>query len=121
MKPAIDQTGQRVQVDGGVGFTFETKLEDPLPVVTGPQIERQLSGCHYDPVLPSGLLPKGTSFKIRVSVNEQGRETGESFPDGIPWAVVQRTGLNAADCHFKPYMVNGQPSYYYIDFVFTAP
>lgn len=29
-KPAVDQTGQRVQIDGGLGFAFETKIGDPF-------------------------------------------------------------------------------------------
>jgi hypothetical protein len=67
------------------------------------------------------LLPGGTTFKIRVSVNEKGKNTGESFPPGIAWDVIRKSGLNTIDCRFKPLVVNGQPTYYYIDFEFTAP
>lgn len=121
LKPAVDATGKRVQVDGGLGFVFDTKIDSPLPVITGAQIESQASGCGYKPVLQAGLLPSGSTFKIRVSVNENGKNTGESFPPGIDWSVIQKTGLNTGGCKFKPYLVDGKPTYYFIDFVFTAP
>ncbi len=121
LKPAVDSTGKRLQVDGGLGFVFDTKIDNPLPVITGAEIGSVASGCGYNPVLPAGLLPSGTTFKIRVSVNEKGKNTGESFPAGIEGDAVQRSGLHIRNCHFKPYIVNGQPTYYFIDFVFTAP
>jgi hypothetical protein len=121
LKPAVDSSGKRVQVDGGLGFIFDTKIEDPLPVVTGAQIESLSSGCGYNPLLPLGLLPSGTTFKIRVGVNEQGKLTGESFPPNVPWNVIQKAELHTIDCRFKPYMVNGKPTYYAVEFVFTAP
>ncbi len=121
LKPAVNADGKHVQVDGGLGFVFDTKIDNPLPVITGAQIDSQVSGCGYHPILPAGLLPSGTTFKIRVSVNEKGKNTGESFPPGIPWSVISKTGLDTGNCRFKPYLVNGNPTYYFIDFTFTAP
>ncbi len=121
LKPAVDATGKRLQVDGGIGFLFDTKIGDPLPVITGAQIETLSTGCGCLPILPPGLLPSGTSFKITVGVNEQGKLTGESFPPGIPWEVIQKAGLHTGDCKFKPYLVNGKATYYGVEFVFTAP
>ena len=114
-------SGIAQQMETPLVLHFYTHIGDPLPVLTGKDIDKVASGCRYDPVLPSGLLPSGSSFKIRVSVNENGKNTGEVFPSGIPWAVIQRARLDTMGCRFKPYLVNGQPSYYHIDFVFTAP
>jgi hypothetical protein len=121
LRPATDSSGQKVQVDGGLGFAFDTKIEDPLPAITGQQIAEFVSGCNYNPILPKGILPSGTSFKIRVSVDEEGKDTGESYPGGIPWKAIQSTGFNSRSCNYKPYMENGKPTYHYIDFVFPAP
>lgn len=121
LSPATDSSGQRVQVDGGLGFAFETKIEDPLPVITGSQIAELVTGCNYNPILPKGILPSGTSFKITVGVNEQGKDTGVGFPAGVPWNAVQSAHLNDTECHYKPYIVNGKATYYSIEFVFTAP
>jgi hypothetical protein len=113
--------GVAQQMETPLVLHFTSHIADPLPVVTGEEINKVASGCGYDPVLPAGLLPSGTSFKIRVSVNEQGKNTGEVFPSGVPWNVIQKAKLNTMNCHFKPYLVNGQPWYYHIDFVFSAP
>jgi hypothetical protein len=121
LRQARDQSGNPVQVDGGLGFVFNTKIENALPVVIGTQIEKYVSGCRYNPVLPRGVLPSGTSFKIRVSVDERGKDTGESFPGGVQWNAIQSTGFNAVSCRYKPYLLNGKPTCYFIDFEFTAP
>jgi hypothetical protein len=109
------------QMETPLVLHFKTQIGDPLPVVTGNDIEKYASGCHYNPVLPPGLLPSGTTFKIRVSVTEDGKDAGIIFPPDIPWTVIQKTGLKDHDCHFQPYMINGQRWYHHIDFVFTAP
>ena len=121
LRPAKDQAGNPVQIDGALGFLFDTKIDNPLPVVTGPDIQKQLGGCTYNPTLKAGLLPSGSIVKVRYSVNEKGKLTGESFSDNNGFKVMYSTGLSAKSCHFLPYLVNGQPSYYFIDFVFTAP
>jgi hypothetical protein len=46
LRPATDSTGQRVQVDGGLGFAFDTKIENPIPVITGSEIGNLVSGCN---------------------------------------------------------------------------
>lgn len=121
LRPAADQQGKRVQVDGGLGFQFQSKIENPFPVVTGPEIAKFVSGCNYTPVLPKGVLPTGTSFKIHVSIDETGKDAGESFPARIPWKAIQSTRFEPTSCHYKPYLVKGKPTYYFIDFEFTAP
>lgn len=121
MRPATDQDGNRVQVDGGLDFAFDTKIDDPLPVITGREISKFVSGCHYYPVLPKGVLPSGTTFKIQVSINEQGKNTGMSLPPDIPLKASLSTGLYLPNCQFKPDVVNGKATDYFIDFVFTAP
>ena len=113
--------GAPVQMETPLVMHFSTKIGEPLPVLTGDDIAKYTSGCNYNPILPVGLLPSGTTFKIRVSVNEQGKNTGEIFPQNIPWEVIQKTGLDTMHCRFKVYLVNGQPWYHHIDFVFNAP
>jgi hypothetical protein len=113
--------GVAVQMETPLVLHFSTKIGDPIPVLTGGDIKKYAPGCGYNPVLPKGLLPSGTTFKIRVSVNERGEDTGETFPQDIPWSVVQRAHIDPRSCHFKPYLINGQPWYHHIDFVFTAP
>jgi hypothetical protein len=120
-KPATDTTGKPTQVEGSLSFPFETHIGNALPTVTGADIQKYVSNCTYKPILPAGLLPSGTTFKIRAGVNEDAKETGESFPEGIPWKVIQRTGLEPHRCQYRQYIENGKPTYYAVEFTFTAP
>lgn len=113
--------GVPVQMETPLVLHFKTQIGDPIPVITGKDIDSVVSGCHYKPVLPKGLLPSGTTFRIRVSVNEQGKDTGESFPNGVPENVVQKAWQELQSCRYKIYLVNGQPWFHHIDFAFTAP
>jgi hypothetical protein len=122
LKPAADKTGKPLQVDGGLAFLFDIAAANSLPVLSGDQIAPQIKGnCPYNPVLPAGLLPSGTTFKIRVAVDEQGKETSKSYPPNIDGNVIFKTGFEKVRCNYKPYLVNGRPTYYFIDFAFTAP
>jgi hypothetical protein len=121
LKPAVDKAGNAIQIDGGLGFLFETRIDNPIPGISGADIQRQMEGCKYNPTLPAGVLPSGTVVKFHISVNEKGQVTGKSFSDINALKVMHAVGLDSKDCHFKPYIVNGQPSYYFLDFVFTAP
>ena len=69
LRPAVDAAGNAIQVDGGLGFAFESHIDDPIPIITGADIGKVMSGCPYNPVLQKGLMPSGSSFTIRVSVN----------------------------------------------------
>jgi hypothetical protein len=113
--------GVAQQMETPLVLHFSSHIADPLPVLTGDQIKTVMSGCAYNPILPPGLLPSGSSFKIRASVNETGKLTGESYPAGVPKAALDAADIHFWECHFKPYLVNGQPWYYHIDFEFTAP
>jgi hypothetical protein len=120
IKPVLDQAGTPIQIDGGLGFHFDTSIKDPLPILSGADIQKQLIGCTYTPVLPAGLIPAKTEVKIRLSINETGKRTGVSFSTADGFKVMQSLGIEKS-CQFKPYLVDGKPSYYFLDFEYTAP
>jgi hypothetical protein len=109
------------QMETPLVIHFSTRIENPYPVVSGADVEKYATGCGYSPVLPAGLFPSGTTFKIRITVNEAGKITLEQLPPNIPWSAIEKSGFNANNCKFKPYLVNGQPEYHHIDFEFTEP
>jgi hypothetical protein len=123
LKPAVDSTGKHIQIEGSLSFPFETRIGNPLPVVTGDAIPNQVIDCPYHPTLPAGLLPGGTTFTIGIAVDQTGKQAGASFrlPEGVAWNVIQQTGLDFHNCHYKPFLENGHPTYYFINFVFRAP
>jgi hypothetical protein len=123
LRPAIGKSGKAVQVEGSISYHFETKIGKPLPVVTGAEVQKQLLDCPYSPTLPAGLLPSGKTFTIHIAVNEDGKQTGTSFghEGEIPWKAYEQTGLTSGHCHFKPFLEDGKPTYYFMEFKFTAP
>lgn len=121
LKPAVDSSGNPIQIEGAVSFHYETRIGRPLPLVTGAAIQNQILNCPYNPILPSGLLPKATKIAIHLSIDQTGKVAGVNFPGINAWTAFQHTGLSAKECRFKPYLEDGKPTYYFMDLDFTAP
>ena len=126
IKPAADASGKRVQVDGGLGFAFETTIGDPLPVLSDAEA-RQLATHIVEPVLPAGTLPAGTRYRVRISVNEQGMVTGGAAGDTEVPGTVKAPGravfpamMAVKDWKFSPLIKNGKPSYFQAELIFVA-
>ncbi|HEY9125649.1 MAG TPA: energy transducer TonB [Acidobacteriaceae bacterium] len=119
LKPIINN-GQPEQVDGAIAFSFDTKVENPLVILSKKEDVDQLTrNCPYQPVLPHGVIPAGITLKIRISVDEQGKEAGLAAPP-VPWNMIHATGFDSKECVFSPYVVDGHPTYYYLDLAFTS-
>jgi hypothetical protein len=110
---------------------FTSQIADPIPILTGDEISTVASGCGT-PSLPSGVLTKGTVFHIKISVNEEGKVTGESFPEAnkfypetnatsVPNALLSPALRAVGQCRFTRYLRDGVPTYYHALFSFTAP
>ena len=111
LKPAVDRSGNHVQVDGGLGFTFSTTIEDPLPQLTNDEI-RQLATNIVEPVWPTGSVHRGDVIEAEISVNEQGKLTGMGFTKTpVP---VQGAVINALQqWKFRPLIRDGKPQYFH--------
>ena len=94
---------------------FTSKMADPLPMLTGRELLKQISGCHAKLVsgIPSSERVKLTS----IAVNEEGKLTGEGYgPEvdaGSPAVLVKVVIGLGLDCRFAPLMRNGIPTYYH--------
>jgi hypothetical protein len=121
IKSPVDKSGKPIQIEGGLGFHFDTGITNPLPVIAGADIQKQLIGCTYTPVLPTGLVPSGTVVQIRLSIDETGKRAGANFSGLSGLKVMQALGLDGKTCEFKTYLVDGKPTYYFLNFEYTAP
>ena len=104
---------------------FSSHIENPIPVVTGDEINKYVSGCTI-PDLPAGLLPSGTPFHIRYFLSEQGKVYEENFPEAndplrIPEGLLNPASDSLRSCRFLPYLEDGKPTVYYVLFTFRAP
>ena len=111
LKAAVDRSGNRVQVDGGLGFTFLTSIEDALPQLTNEDV-RKLATKIIEPTWPAGSVHSGDVIQAEVSVNEQGKLAGMGFTK-TPIAV-QGAVINALQqWTFLPLIRNGKPQYFH--------
>lgn len=123
--PALhDKDGKPLQIDGGLGFSFETTIGNPVPVLTDAEA-RELAIRIVDPEFPLGALKRGVEYRIRVAVNENGKFTGGAAGDTeipgtekMPGAGVFPVMQALSQWQFKPLMHDGKPSYFFAELVF---
>jgi hypothetical protein len=104
--------GAPVQMEMPLVLHFTSKIADPLPILTDEQMRTHISGCEVAKAQP-GQPP----LRIRVSVNEEGKLTSETFLDANnPNAPrVQHPFHSFRTCTFSPLIVDGRPTYYHGD------
>lgn len=118
-KPAVDKNGNRVQIDGGLGFSFETKIDNPLPELSDAEV-RSLAINLVEPKWPSNGLKSGEVVEVQVSVDEQGNLAGIGFTK-VP-AAAQGAVLNVwHGWKFRPLIRNGKPQYFHGVLRFVVP
>lgn len=118
-KPAVDKSGNRVQVDGGLGFSFETRIENPLPELSDAEV-RSLAIKLDEPKWPSNGLKSGEVIEVQISVDEQGNLAGIGFAK-VP-AAAQGAVLNARrEWKFRPLIRDGKPQYFHGVLHFVVP
>ena len=109
IKPAIDETGKRVQVDGDLSLTFETRLEDPMVYLSDAEI-RQLATKVVNPVLPPNSVRPGDVIEVDISVNEKGERTGmacRNCPRSV--AAISAAFDALKQWRFRPLILDGKP------------
>jgi len=118
-KPAVDESGHRVQVDGGLGFSFDTRIGDSLPELSDAEV-RSLAINLTQPQWPSDAVRSGEVIEVQVSVNEEGKLTGTGFTN-VP-TIAQGAVIDASrQWRFRPLIRNGKPQYFHGVVRFTAP
>jgi hypothetical protein len=111
LKAAVDHSGNRVQVDGGLGFIFSSSIEDALPQLTNEEV-RKLATKIIEPAWPAGSVHSGDVIQAEVSVNEQGKLAGMGFtktPTGVQGAVINAL----QQWTFLPLIRDGKPQYFH--------
>jgi hypothetical protein len=113
--------GVPVQMEMPLVLHFTSRVVDPLPVLKGAELLRQIKACNAS--LVSDIHLDATVSPTRISVDEEGELTGESFGPqvdaGTPAVVITLPpgishGLKL-DCRFAPLTRNGVVTYYHGD------
>ncbi len=119
LKPATDKGGNRVAVDGPISFAFETVIGDPLREVSDSEV-RALATHAVEPGWPAGALQPGEVVEVQVSVDEQGKLAGASYPK-TPAAAVGPVMNALNNWSFRPLLRNGEPQYFHGTVRFVVP
>jgi len=126
VKPPKDEVGNPVQIDGGLGFSFETVIGKPLPVLSDAEA-RALAIKIVEPQFPAGTMKRGRRYRIRIAVDERGKVAGggagDTEIDGtemMPGPCVFWAIMALFKWEFRPYMVDGKPQYFYAEIVFDG-
>lgn len=125
LKPAVDSSGNRVQVEGGLGFSFQTTTADPITVLSD-QEARQLAVRTVEPKFPPGT-PAGTRYRVRIAVNEKGMVTGGATGDTEVPGTIKPPGtalfpimMAVENWRFRPLTKDGKPQYFFAELVFVV-
>jgi hypothetical protein len=104
--------GVAVQMEMPLVLHFTSKIADPLPVLRGAELLKQISGCNAQLV---SVMPSTEGIAAtHISVNEDGKLTGEGYgpqvDPGIPAVLIMNRPF---ECHFAPLVRNGVVTYYH--------
>jgi hypothetical protein len=116
-KPAVAD-GKPVQVDGGLGFAFDTKIGDPLPELSDAEV-RALATKIVEPVWASGAH-SGDVAEVDIGVNEEGKLTGEGYTK-VPSNLQSPVMAAISQWTFRPLIRNGKPQYFHGVLKFVVP
>ena len=117
-KPAVAD-GKPVQVDGGLGFAFDTKIGDPLPELSDEEV-RALATRIVEPVWGPGLGHSGDVVEVDIGVNEQGKLTGEGYTK-VPSNLQGPVMAAISQWTFRPLIRDSKPQYFHGVVRFVVP
>lgn len=112
------QDGKAVQAEGLITFSLNTRAFGPAQPLSDEEM-RKMAVTPVNPVLPPRTVPPGTTFKLRVAVDSDGRIIEEIVMEGPP-DLFGPCDEALKHWQFKPIMENGQPMPYrgVVDFKF---
>lgn len=119
-KPLVIE-GVPVQMETILTFAFKTKIGNPIPVLSDAEA-RKLALETAEPEF--GLAnkpPAGTTFMVRVAVDEEGRIIGLNNINHLDMALLGPANAALHKWHFRPYMHDGKPDRFDADITFKVP
>lgn len=113
-KPAVIK-GNPVQAEGIVTFAYETKIDDPYPVLSNEDARKRAIKL-VEPHFPESTA-RGTIVSVRVLVSEEGRVMTIGNISGCPLGPIVAV---VEQWRFQPYLRDGKPTDFNADLTFTV-
>ncbi len=102
--------GVAVQAEGILNFALDTRAWGPAAILTDKEV-RQLAADIVEPSFPSGAAPSGSTSKVLIAVDADGKVIEMIAGDG-PTGLFTYCMKALNKWHFAPVMENGQPRPY---------
>lgn len=113
-KPVAVQ-GNPVQLETVLTFAFDTKVANPIPLLTNEEA-RALATNIVEPT----CLPAGKSVTLSVSVDENGEILGIGNPNGESDDLFGPAYAALDQWRFRPYVRNGKPDRFDANVTFAS-
>jgi hypothetical protein len=110
LAPVLDKEGKPSQLQGGIGFAFDTTIADPWPELSDSQV-RALAIKKVEPVWPESGVKYGQVIKLPIQVNEEGKLVGMNL-QGMPAIASEPLRVAMREWRFQPLMKDGKPQYF---------
>ncbi|SRR5579871_2407420 len=117
-KPVL-RDGMPVQAESILHFSFNSRAYGPASPLTDEEV-RKLATNIVDPVFSEGTAPSGSTFEIRIAVDEEGNIIESMAGDG-PHAMYQPCSEAVGKWHFSPIIEGGKPRPYRAKVICRVP
>jgi Gram-negative bacterial TonB protein C-terminal len=119
-KPLVME-GIPVQMETILTFAFQTTIGNPIPVLSDAEA-RKLAVDTAEPEFGQlGKPPAGTTFIVRVAVDEEGRVIGLKNISNLGMSLVGPANAALHKWRFRPYIHDGKPDRFDADITFKVP
>lgn len=117
-KPAASN-GVPVQVESILTFAFNTKVENPVPILSDADA-RMLATNIVEPAFRAGTGTPGASFTVRILVDVDGKLLTVGNPNNVPDGLFLPAYGALVNWHFRPYLKDGKPDTFQADITFLV-
>jgi len=117
-KPVL-RDGVPVQAESILNFSFNTRAYGPASPLTDEEV-RKLATRVVDPVFADGAAPSGSTFEIRIAMDEEGTIIESMAGDG-PHAMYEPCSRAVGKWHFSPIIEDGKPRPYRAKVICRVP
>jgi hypothetical protein len=109
--------GIPMQMESVLVFAFNTKIENPIPMLDDAQA-RKLATHVVEPAITPAIAGKATKFTVRIGVDESGKVLSVQNPNHVPQPVYAAIIRALRQWQFRLYSNNGKPDRFNADLTF---
>ena len=111
--------GVPMQMESILTFAFNAPKGAPIPLLSNAE-SRKLATHAVEPHVPRGKAAPGTTFTLRIRVDEHGKLVRVLNPKGAPPDLYQAAEKALQQWRFRPYLRDGKPDLFEADIVFKV-